>query len=214
MVGLIAVTGIIAACGSETEAEQPERQASIVATGAEEITTVGSSAAGPIDWAEPLPMTEPFENLSDAAAQLSFVPASPGDLGAPARILVSRTDAAPRTQRHLLYVYDHKVYGVFYVHQQPLEGSREVMQASIEGRADPRWCPEGNRCPATQTAIVLENGQNALLVMSPYERSGTNFIKLLHPTDPILIEIVGPPDSFDQADGYAVANRLIRAATH
>jgi hypothetical protein len=123
-----------------------------------------------------------------------------------------RARTSPRRERFLVYVYDHPLFGIFYVQQRQLEGAREDAQASLEALGSPDWCPRGHVCPAKRSLVELANGQTALLVLSQSVGSGTNFIEFLTPVSPVRVEVAGPPDSFGARDAAAVADLLIEAA--
>jgi hypothetical protein len=205
------VAAAAAGCGAAAEREAPAAPV-VTATNPDAITTIGSGAAGPIDWGKPLPETESFPELAEAAERLSFPPLQPGGLGHPAKILVTRADITSASERFLVYVYDHPLFGIFYVQQRQLEGPRDEAQASLEALGSPDWCPRGHVCPAKRSLVELANGQTALLVLSPSSRSGTNFIEFLSPVSPVRVEVVGPPDTFDAGDAATVADLLIEAA--
>jgi hypothetical protein len=150
--------------------------------------------------------------LVKAAKELSFAPIEPGTLGQPANIFVTRSDITSPSERFLVYVYDHPIFGVFYVQQRQLEGPREEAQASLEALGSPDWCPEGHVCPAKRSLVRLANGQTALLMLSPSTRSGTNFIEFLSPVSDVRVDVVGPPDTFEGVEAASVANLLIEAA--
>jgi hypothetical protein len=184
----------------------------IVATAPEAVTYESEGALGTVDWGNPLRHTVSLPSMEAAAAELQFAPVGPGQLGPPAAIQVSDGSIVIPEDRALVLIYDHPSLGLFYVKESKLDLRAEEAQQMLEDSVGPDACPERHECPVTKSLVTLEQGHRVALTLAEEGPDAfSNFVTLVDPTRGLLVDIVGPYDTFSGTEAVAAANALMRS---
>jgi hypothetical protein len=185
----------------------------VTATGAESITTTSEGPLGPIEWKRPFQDVDSVPTLAAARMHIGFDIVPPGKLGPPAAIYVTDEDAVPEDpvspeQRLLVLVYDHPELGVFYVTETKVDGPTDMRARFEAWKTD--MCPDPEACPAPISFVKLVNGTDGILVVpNPGPDAPTSFIHFVPSGSEVLVDIVGPHDSFTGEEAVAAARAFL-----
>jgi hypothetical protein len=147
-----------------------------------------------INWDQPLTGGVIINSLQEAEGQLGFTPVEPTKLGTPKKILITDPASSERPDRAIAWVYDHPVFGRFFVAEAMTTLSQDDLEALVK-------CGEGEAgCDSSGFSLVPIRGDvKALLNEGPVS------VNITWLEASVIYRVAGPAETLSTADVIAIA---------